>query len=576
MKLIAFSVSNYRSIKPSKKIYLKDYTVLVGKNNEGKSNLLRALNLAISTLQIRVPRNPRIVKNYSKIGFPLRRLPIQRRIDFDPEVDLPIRNKRTHGSKIKLFFQLTDNETLEFKQKVGRKINNELDLEFIYTEDSTVKIHVSKKGGKEWSTSIFKILNFVSTKIGFNYIPAIRTENEISNIIHREISSSISILRNTPKYQNLIEQLVKIENESIKQINKEISDELKIWIPNITDVQMEIDENFYSNRFIGTRIYVTSNGTRTLLENKGDGVQSLFAMALLAQNYSKEENEIIAIDEPEAHLHPDAVRKLQKTISNLSNKTQIIIATHNPILVNRNQIDSNVIISEGHVRKARNIKEIRDVLGVSVSDNLFDAEKIIAVEGISDQEFLKKLIKDKGSQKIKNYLKSNALVIIPLHGITKLENKIRYFQDMAAEYYIIADDDNTSRENIKKAVNDKLLSIGDYTYIPHEDCQGNSELENLYSDNIIASAWKSKISKDIDITEELNKHKNKSLKWSKRMKLICSEIGENWDDIKDSLKTEISNNISNTENIDNCLTKDGKEHVKVLIKKIQNHFFNTN
>lgn len=51
MRLKAFSVRNYRSIRQAARIPVRaDLTVLVGPNNEGKSNLLRALALATSTL----------------------------------------------------------------------------------------------------------------------------------------------------------------------------------------------------------------------------------------------------------------------------------------------------------------------------------------------------------------------------------------------------------------------------------------------------------------------------------------------------------------------------------------------
>lgn len=50
MKLKEFSVENYRSITNASKIKLQDFTVLVGKNNEGKSNLMHALYIAMKFL----------------------------------------------------------------------------------------------------------------------------------------------------------------------------------------------------------------------------------------------------------------------------------------------------------------------------------------------------------------------------------------------------------------------------------------------------------------------------------------------------------------------------------------------
>ena len=52
MKLSDFSVVNYRSITTARKIKTNNMTVLVGKNNEGKSNILRALTLAMDIMKI--------------------------------------------------------------------------------------------------------------------------------------------------------------------------------------------------------------------------------------------------------------------------------------------------------------------------------------------------------------------------------------------------------------------------------------------------------------------------------------------------------------------------------------------
>ena len=51
MKLASFTVNNYRSITSANKIAFSDITILVGKNNEGKSNLLRAINISMTALK---------------------------------------------------------------------------------------------------------------------------------------------------------------------------------------------------------------------------------------------------------------------------------------------------------------------------------------------------------------------------------------------------------------------------------------------------------------------------------------------------------------------------------------------
>lgn len=53
MKLSSISITNYRSITEAKCISLSNYSVILGKNNEGKTNILNAINLGMTTLQSR-------------------------------------------------------------------------------------------------------------------------------------------------------------------------------------------------------------------------------------------------------------------------------------------------------------------------------------------------------------------------------------------------------------------------------------------------------------------------------------------------------------------------------------------
>lgn len=52
MKLNFFSITNYRSITTAHKIAISGFTVLLGKNNEGKSNILKALDTALFYFRI--------------------------------------------------------------------------------------------------------------------------------------------------------------------------------------------------------------------------------------------------------------------------------------------------------------------------------------------------------------------------------------------------------------------------------------------------------------------------------------------------------------------------------------------
>jgi AAA15 family ATPase/GTPase len=59
MRLGLFSVKNFRSITSAEKLPLGDFTVLVGPNNEGKSNILEALALGMQELSNPTPSRTR-------------------------------------------------------------------------------------------------------------------------------------------------------------------------------------------------------------------------------------------------------------------------------------------------------------------------------------------------------------------------------------------------------------------------------------------------------------------------------------------------------------------------------------
>lgn len=50
MELSFVSISNYRSITDAYKLDLSNLTVLLGKNNEGKTNIIKAITLGIHVL----------------------------------------------------------------------------------------------------------------------------------------------------------------------------------------------------------------------------------------------------------------------------------------------------------------------------------------------------------------------------------------------------------------------------------------------------------------------------------------------------------------------------------------------
>ncbi len=104
MRLRSFTVTKYRSIIAAKRIPVGKKTVLVGPNNEGKSNILRALIAAMSLLT-REGLSPGPDRR--------RRSFMYGRRAYNWETDFPIslRKKQPNGQTVVILeFDLTDEE----------------------------------------------------------------------------------------------------------------------------------------------------------------------------------------------------------------------------------------------------------------------------------------------------------------------------------------------------------------------------------------------------------------------------------------------------------------------------------
>ena len=116
MQLTYVTISNYRSITSAYKIDLSNLTVLLGKNNEGKTNIIRAIKLGMD-----------ILRNI-EMFYPKKR--IIRRFGYDWQQDYPLSlqnaRKEEKSTAIRFDFNLTAIETQELYGRIGSNINGAL------------------------------------------------------------------------------------------------------------------------------------------------------------------------------------------------------------------------------------------------------------------------------------------------------------------------------------------------------------------------------------------------------------------------------------------------------------------
>ncbi|MXX80820.1 MAG: ATP-binding protein, partial [Chloroflexi bacterium] len=153
-------------------------------------------------------------------------------------------------------------------------------------------------------------------------------------------------------------------------------------MPNVRQVSIALRDDRPRRVPLHAIEMVVDDGQPTPLEMKGDGVQSLAAVALLrrsAMDRSRASSFVLAVEEPEAHLHPLAIRELRQVLSQIAEDQQVVVTTHSPLLADPLRVDCNTIVQGNAVRPARTFAEVRDSLGVRLEDNLQSARLSLVV-----------------------------------------------------------------------------------------------------------------------------------------------------------------------------------------------------
>jgi len=536
MKLIEFSVTNFRSITKAYKVPFNDISILIGKNNEWKSNLLKALNIAMTSL-----------RNFSEIDNLMKMFITSFRMNevelYSWQRDFPISLQSKKGSNESIFrleFELNDDEIIEFKREIKSNLNGTLPIEIKIGSDRKPFVSVIKKGrgSKTLNAKSKKIAEYIAKRIHFNYIPAIRTKNQTMDVVEELTSKELSKLENNTEYERAIKTINDLQIPILEELSIRIKNSLCELLPNIREVSIEFQDNKRKRALRQQFEIIINDGNKTNLEFKGDGVKSLAAMALLKDMaVEKGGISLIAIEEPESHLHPGAIHILRETLYSLTNQNQVIISTHNPLFIDRNNISSNIIIDSGKVLPARNIKEIRQTIGVRASDNLQSANYVLVVEGEEDAIALKSILSN-SSNKLKKSIDNHSFIIDKIGGAGNLSYKLSLLKNSLCVYHVLLDNDEAGRNANTKAQEEGELEIKDVTFV---NCPGmpNSEFEDCINQEVYQNELESAYGIRINVSEFRNNNK-----WSDRMKSVFQTQGKIWSDkIEAQVKAKVANCI---------------------------------
>lgn len=549
MKLVDFSVTNFRSITKAHKISLNNLTVLVGRNNEGKSNLLNGLNVAMQTMILHTKQG----HGYSQL--------------YNWERDFPVQfQERKSGleSIFRLNFRLDHEENIEFTRVTGIRSNEDIPIEIKYGRDNIPKIRVPKKGSSSFTNKSKQVTAFICEGISFNYIQAVRTENMAMDVIHQLLFEELAKLEDNTDYQTAMQTIKQLQKGVYDDISNRILAPLQEFLPQLTSVEIiERKSRYPMRRFYGDLDIMLDDGTPTSISYKGDGIKSLVSLAILKNMSPTGRASIIAIEEPESHLHPDAIHSLVGVINGVSENHQVVITTHNPLFVQRNSVAENVIVNDGTAKPAKSIKEIRDILGVLPEDNLINASHVLVVEGEDDKIALTKILKSLSST-LKEALNKNTFVIQPLSGASNLNYELSRLRSFVCKYFVFLDNDDAGISAGDKAIEKGLLTEADVKYTI---CNGNpqAEFEDCLNKDFYIEKIKDGFSVDLSIATFRG-----SKKWSDNVKDAFLSQGQRWTEtIEKKVKTIVADAIPD-ENADGVLNQHKRGSIDALVTALEN------
>ena len=451
------SIENFRSIKLLNLDLNQGINAFIGRNNAGKSNILRAIQILLDEKWPAYAITEDDLPNYDNS------LDVKIEIILDEAILYTYYNITYNIYGIRLTFNKNEGGSLVVLDENSNPITNKFGYPIKVGNDFREKIpivyvgidrnfsqHLSSDRWNSWNGLLYKISKQLSNKL---------KENE----------------EEYKKFKEAMAKLMQaINTEDLNQIEDQILNETKS-ITGAVDVETKFREPEIDYFYKSLLISIKEGGFEPFpAMTMGTGFQNGLVVAL-SRVYNKlvGQGSILIIEEPEIYLHPQARKYFYSTLKRiLQEGTQVIYTTHSSEFVSLDAPETiNVVrknptdgtkVSQGLNHQWTDNEEFKFSLRFNTERNeLFFSDRVMLVEGLTEKRCVPYAFQLNGFD-----INKENISIIDCDGADGIEFISNILTIFGIPFVMLADKD-TKNKNLKaiEKRNEILSRIGNVFFL---------------------------------------------------------------------------------------------------------------
>jgi len=507
-------IAGFRGIK-SLEISLSRVTVLIGTNNSGKTSLLKALHLALGDYSRQLSEEDFYIdtddKRVEEILIDVRIVPVNDgvrvqlfnedwQVEFNDKIQaegngnqyIALRT-RAKRDKIKSGFDTsrtilkkwTDVNKWETEKIQESKFNRFLSIPFIAIEAQR-DIHQELKEKYSWIGKVLSNIQYEDNEIA-------ALESLIDGVNSEAVSKSQELITLRTNLQRLDKSFEGSNNVEITPFPKKIRDLSKHFSVHFGESTANTFPMEYHG--MGTRSWASMLTVGTFTD----------LMGIRHEEEKKPFFPILAAEEPEAHLHPNAQKTLYRQLE--KSKGQVIVSTHSPYLAAMakqtelrylKRSDNGIVVRFLSIEDKEERRRLQREVIHSRGEILF-SKALILCEGETEEQALPMLFE--------KYFGSECFVlgvsVIGVDGAGNYLPFLKFAKEFEIPVFIFSDGESETTRGLKKTYS-KIYCETDIT-----NCDYITILENTdFEEYLISSGFQSAIEsviKELDGDDAIEK-----------------------------------------------------------------------